>query len=438
MLSDCAGFNLHRLPFFDRIGFDEVRCYVIKSTEMESIKEIFRIGFGPSSSHTMAPRKAAELFLRDFPDAARFEVTLFGSLAATGKGHLTDKAVIDVLGGERTKIIWKSDTFLALHPNAMCFEAFDFLGNSMGKRVVYSIGGGKIVQEEGHEESEVKNVYPHHNLGDVLEYLDENGLTFWEYVQEFEGNEIWDYLMEVLNVMKQSVEEGINEEGVLPGGLRLRRKAMSYYTKARSYKPSLRGRCLVQSYALAVSEQNAAGGLIVTAPTCGSCGVVPAVLYHLNTEHGFTDKQIIRSLATAGLIGTVIKQNASISGAEVGCQGEVGSACSMAAAAANQLFGGTPQQIEYAAEIGLEHHLGLTCDPVCGLVQVPCIERNAFAALRALDANLYAMMSDGKHIISFDKVVETMKQTGKDLPSLYKETAAGGLAVVGKNFCSLQ
>lgn len=193
----------------------------------------------------------------------------------------------------------------------------------------------------------------------------------------------------------------------------------------------------MQSYALAVSEQNAAGGLIVTAPTCGSCGVVPAVLYHLNTEHEFTDKQIIRSLATAGLVGTVIKQNASISGAEVGCQGEVGSACSMAAAAANQLFGGTPQQIEYAAEIGLEHHLGLTCDPVCGLVQVPCIERNAFAALRALDANLYAMMSDGKHIISFDKVVETMKQTGKDLPSLYKETATGGLAVVGKGFCSL-
>jgi L-serine dehydratase len=319
----------------------------------------------------------------------------------------------------------------------MQFEAFDNEDKLLDSRKYYSIGGGKIIRENSNEGLEINEVYPHHSLTEILQYLDENGLTFWEYVQEFEHAEIWDYLAEVLAVMKKSVEDGLNEEGVLPGGLRLRRKAMSYYTKARSYKPSLKGRCLVQSYALAVSEQNAAGGLIVTAPTCGSCGVVPAVLYHLSKEHEFTDKQIIRSLATAGLFGSIIKHNASISGAEVGCQGEVGSACSMAAAAANQLFGGTPQQIEYAAEIGLEHHLGLTCDPVCGLVQVPCIERNAFAALRALDANLYAMMSDGKHVISFDKVVETMKQTGKDLPSLYKETAAGGLAVVGKGFCSI-
>jgi L-serine dehydratase len=404
---------------------------------MESIKEIFRIGYGPSSSHTMAPRKASELFLKENINAKRFEITLYGSLAATGKGHLTDKAIIDVLGKERTKIHWRSDIFLDLHPNAMKFEAFDENNQLLSTNTYYSIGGGKIIQENSKLGLEINEVYPHHNLTEILQYLDENGLTFWEYVQEFEDENIWDYLREVLQVMKKSVEDGLNEEGVLPGGLRLRRKAMSYYTKARSYKPSLKGRCLVQAYALAVSEQNASGGKIVTAPTCGSCGVVPAVLYHLNTEHEFTEKQIMRSLATAGLIGNVIKYNASISGAEVGCQGEVGSACSMAAAAANQLFGGTPQQIEYAAEIGLEHHLGLTCDPVCGLVQVPCIERNAFAALRALDANLYAMMSDGKHVISFDKVVETMKQTGKDLPSLYKETAEGGLAVVGKGFCNI-
>lgn len=404
---------------------------------MESIKEIFRIGYGPSSSHTMAPRKASELFLKENINAKRFEITLYGSLAATGKGHLTDKAIIDVLGKERTKIHWRSDVFLDLHPNAMKFEAFDKNNQLLSTNTYYSIGGGKIIQENSKLGLEIKEVYPHNNLTEILQYLDENGLTFWEYVQEFEDENIWDYLREVLQVMKKSVEDGLNEEGVLPGGLRLRRKAMSYYTKARSYKPSLKGRCLVQAYALAVSEQNASGGKIVTAPTCGSCGVVPAVLYHLNTEHEFTEKQIMRSLATAGLIGNVIKYNASISGAEVGCQGEVGSACSMAAAAANQLFGGTPQQIEYAAEIGLEHHLGLTCDPVCGLVQVPCIERNAFAALRALDANLYAMMSDGKHVISFDKVVETMKQTGKDLPSLYKETAEGGLAVVGKGFCNI-
>ncbi len=402
---------------------------------MESIKEIFRIGYGPSSSHTMAPRKAAENFLMKNPSAFEFEVTLFGSLAATGKGHLTDKAITDVLGKQRTTIVWKSDTFLAFHPNAMQFKALDRDKNIIEQQTLYSIGGGKIVEENSR--ATTVEVYPHHSLGEILEYADKNGLTLWEYVQQFEQSDIWDYLKEVVDVMRASVEEGINDEGVLPGGLRLRRKAMSYYTKARSYKPSLKGRCLVQAYALAVAEQNAAGGRIATAPTCGSCGVVPAVLYHLNKEHEFSEKQIIRSLATAGLIGNVIKHNASISGAEVGCQGEVGSACSMAAAAANQLFGGTPQQIEYAAEIGLEHHLGLTCDPVCGLVQVPCIERNAFAALRALDANLYAMMSDGKHIISFDKVVETMKQTGKDIPSLYKETSAGGLAVVGKGFCSL-
>lgn len=402
---------------------------------MESIKEIFRIGYGPSSSHTMAPRKAAENFLMKNPSAFEFEVTLFGSLAATGKGHLTDKAITDVLGKQRTTIVWKSDTFLAFHPNAMQFKALDRDKNIIEQQTLYSIGGGKIVEENS--SATTVEVYPHHSLGEILEYADKNGLTLWEYVQQFEQSDIWDYLKEVVDVMRVSVEEGINDEGVLPGGLRLRRKAMSYYTKARSYKPSLKGRCLVQAYALAVAEQNAAGGRIATAPTCGSCGVVPAVLYHLYKEHEFSEKQIIRSLATAGLIGNVIKHNASISGAEVGCQGEVGSACSMAAAAANQLFGGTPQQIEYAAEIGLEHHLGLTCDPVCGLVQVPCIERNAFAALRALDANLYAMMSDGKHIISFDKVVETMKQTGKDIPSLYKETSSGGLAVVGKGFCSL-
>ncbi len=402
---------------------------------MESIKEIFRIGYGPSSSHTMAPRKAAENFLMKNPSAFEFEVTLFGSLAATGKGHLTDKAITDVLGKQRTTIVWKSDTFLAFHPNAMQFKALDRDKNIIEQQTLYSIGGGKIVEENS--SATTVEVYPHHSLGEILEYADKNGLTLWEYVQQFEQSDIWDYLKEVVDVMRASVEEGINDEGVLPGGLRLRRKAMSYYTKARSYKPSLKGRCMVQAYALAVAEQNAAGGRIATAPTCGSCGVVPAVLYHLYKEHEFSEKQIIRSLATAGLIGNVIKHNASISGAEVGCQGEVGSACSMAAAAANQLFGGTPQQIEYAAEIGLEHHLGLTCDPVCGLVQVPCIERNAFAALRALDANLYAMMSDGKHIISFDKVVETMKQTGKDIPSLYKETSSGGLAVVGKGFCSL-
>ena len=398
--------------------------------DMESIKKIYRIGNGPSSSHTIGPRLAAEEFLKMTNDAKSYVVTLYGSLAATGKGHLTDKAIVDVLGEDRTKINWCPEIVLPFHTNGMKYEALDKDGKLIKDWLIYSVGGGKIADENTVFTEE--HIYPHKNLSEILNYIDYRGMTFWEYVEEFEGKEIWDYLYEVWEIMKKSVEDGIYEEGVLPGELHLRRKAMSYYTKARSYKPSLTGRCLVQAYALAVAEHNAGGGRIVTAPTCGSAGILPAVVYHLSKEHKFTDKQIVWALATAGIIGNVIKSNASISGAEVGCQGEVGSACSMAAAASNQLFGGSPQQIEYAAEMGLEHHLGLTCDPICGLVQVPCIERNAFAALRALDANLYAMMSDGKHLVSFDKVVETMKLTGKDLPSLYKETAEGGLAIVGK------
>ena len=263
-----------------------------------------------------------------------------------------------------------------------------------------------------------------------MRHCEQTGKTYWEYVNDCEGEEIWDYLAEVWKVMKAAVERGIEAEGVLPGGLGVRRKAVSYYVHAEGYSKSLKSRGLVYAYALAVSEENASGGLIVTAPTCGSCGIVPAVLYHLHTSKGFSEKRILRALATAGLFGNVVKQNASISGAEVGCQGEVGVACAMAAAAASQLFGGTPAQIEYSAEMGLEHHLGLTCDPVCGLVQIPCIERNAYAAARALDANLYAAFSDGKHSVDFDRIVEVMKQTGHDIPSLYKETALGGLAVI--------
>ena len=294
---------------------------------------------------------------------------------------------------------------------------------------MYSVGGGDIV-EEGQPRSAGPDIYPLTKISDIMRYCEENGTSYWEYVDECEGSAIWDYLAEVWGVMKSAVERGIEAEGVLPGGLGVRRKAVSYYVHAEGYNKSLKSRGLVYAYALAVSEENAAGGRIVTAPTCGSCGVVPAVLYHLYTSKGFSEKRILRALATAGLFGNVVKQNASVSGAEVGCQGEVGVACAMAAAAASQLFGGTVAQIEYSAEMGLEHHLGLTCDPVCGLVQIPCIERNAYAAARALDANLYAAFSDGKHRVTFDRIVEVMKQTGHDIPSLYKETALGGLAVI--------
>lgn len=397
---------------------------------MESIKRLYKIGFGPSSSHTMGPRKAASVFCRRHPEASRFEVTLFGSLAATGKGHLTDRAIVDELQAVApATIVWKPEVFLPYHPNAMTFKSFDAAGAVSEEITLYSVGGGDI-ELEGESKPEVKPVYEMSRIGEILKWCETTGRSYWEYVDMCEDNDVWDYLREVWEVMKNAVMRGIEAEGVLPGGLGVRRKAVSYYVHAAGYNSSLKSRGLVYAYALAVSEENAAGGRIVTAPTCGSCGVVPAVLYHLHTSKGFSEQRILCALATAGLFGNVVKHNASVSGAEVGCQGEVGVACAMAAAAASQLFGGTPAQIEYSAEMGLEHHLGLTCDPVCGLVQIPCIERNAYAAARALDANLYSAFSDGRHSVSFDRIVEVMKQTGHDLPSLYKETALGGLAAI--------
>lgn len=397
---------------------------------MESITQLYKIGLGPSSSHTMGPRRAAIEFLDKTRGAASYTVTLYGSLAATGKGHLTDRAILDVMQqAAPTAIAWQPDTFLPFHPNGMKLSAKDADGNVITSDTVYSIGGGDIVHD-GEQRTGTKSIYPLTTIADILKWCDETGRTYWEYVDQHEGSMVWDYLQRVWNVMKSAVERGIEAEGVLPGGLGVRRKAVSYYVRAAGYNSSLKSRGLVYAYALAVSEENASGGEIVTAPTCGSCGVLPAVLYHLHTSKGFSEQRILRALATAGLFGNVVKHNASVSGAEVGCQGEVGVACAMAAAAASQLFGGTPAQIEYSAEMGLEHHLGLTCDPVCGLVQIPCIERNAYAAARALDANLYSSFSDGRHSVSFDRIVEVMKQTGHDLPSLYKETAQGGLAVI--------
>ncbi len=398
---------------------------------MESLRQLFKIGNGPSSSHTMGPRKAAQIYLSELPEGTvKVVVTLYGALAATGKGHLTDKAVLDVLTPSiPTEIEWLPDTVLPFHTNGIRFESFGADGASLGSETFYSIGGGDIVRE-GESRQAAESIYPMTKIKEILAWCERTGLSYWEYVEQTEGPEIWDYLREVWQVMKNAVERGIEAEGILPGGLGVRRKAVSYHVHAAGYNSSLKSRGLVYAYALAVSEENAAGGEIVTAPTCGSCGIVPAVLYHLYTSKGFSEKRILRALATAGLFGNVVKHNASVSGAEVGCQGEVGVACAMAAAAASQLFGGTPAQIEYSAEMGLEHHLGLTCDPVCGLVQIPCIERNAYAAARALDANLYAAFSDGRHRVDFDRIVEVMKQTGHDLPSLYKETAKGGLAAI--------
>ena len=417
---------------------------------MESLRELYRIGIGPSSSHTMGPQAAAKIYLQRHPEAEAFDVTLYGSLAATGKGHMTDVAILGVLEPQGPVTLhWEPRTFLPFHPNGMKFAVLQADGTLSDPWTVYSIGGGALSEGEGkptpvlsgsssHPAHPVSSpaipspdsLYDLNTMEDIIAWCQQSGRTFWEYVERCEGPAIWDYLREVWQVMQEAVERGINHEGVLPGPLGLQRKAPVYYVKAKGYKSNLQSDGLVYAYALAVSEENASGGRIVTAPTCGSCGVLPAVLYHLSRNHTFSEERILHALATAGLIGNLVKHNASISGADVGCQGEVGVACAMASGAACQLFGGSVAQIEYAAEMGLEHHLGMTCDPVCGLVQIPCIERNAFAAARALDANFYASLSDGQHRVSFDRIVRVMKQTGHDLPSLYKETSEGGLAKI--------
>ncbi|MFO7879432.1 MAG: L-serine ammonia-lyase [Bacteroidota bacterium] len=394
---------------------------------MESIRNIYRIGHGPSSSHTMGPKKAAGQFRRKNPDASKYQVTLYGSLAATGKGHLTDVAIASEFDEKTLDIEWKPKEFLPAHPNAMTFRAYDDKEKLLDEWTAYSIGGGAIEDDNTSIEKQV--VYPFKNMGEILRYCNNNGMHIWELVESYENESIWEYLAEVWDVMQDAVKRGLENEGVLPSHLKLPRKAASYYIKANSHIGAIKKRALVFAYALAVSEENAAGGKIVTAPTCGSSGVMPAVLYYLKTKHEFSDIKILRALATAGIIGSLVKRNASISGAEVGCQGEIGTACAMASGATTQLFGGSIFQVENSAEMGLEHHLGLTCDPVAGLVQIPCIERNAFAAGRAFNHNAYAMLNDGRHRISFDKIVETVAKTGHDLPSLYKETSTGGLAL---------
>ena len=395
---------------------------------MESIKKIYKIGLGPSSSHTIGPRKAALAYSKEFPNYENYRVTLYGSLAATGVGHLTDVAIIKAFAPKQVEIVWQPSVFLPFHPNAMLFQTIDAAGNAANDKTIYSVGGGEL-SDGNTTTKDYSPIYELTDMNSILTWCKKNGRAFWEYVEEFEDKDINDYLNEIWKVMKSAVERGIDAEGRLPGQLNLQRKASSYYVKAKSYNSTLKRRSFVFSYALAVAEENAAGGEIVTAPTCGSCGVLPAVLYLLNKDFDFSDAKIIRALATAGLIGNIIKKNASISGAEVGCQGEIGAACAMASGAAAQAFGGSTSQIEYAAEMGLEHHLGLTCDPICGLVQVPCIERNAFAAARALDSSTFSILSDGRHLVSFDKIVRTMNQTGHDLPSIYKETSTGGLAL---------
>lgn len=395
---------------------------------MQSLKELYRIGIGPSSSHTMAPRHAAQQFLARYPDAACFTVVLQGSLAATGKGHFTDRAVLDVLGETRTTLVWEQATVPAYHPNGMVFTAMDAAGQTLGVWNVFSVGGGALREENGAAPAD--QVYPLKDFAEAMAWSDREGRPLWHLASEFDEPDIHQYLAAVWEQMQQTILAGLEKDEVLPGALRLARKAYLVYNKAKMQKDGLRRTGLLSAYALACGEENASGGTVVTAPTCGACGVLPAVLKYMQEITGCPDFRIVNALAAAGIIGNTAKQNASISGAEVGCQGEIGVACAMAAGAAASLMGGTTAQIEYAAEIGLEHFLGLTCDPVLGLVQIPCIERNALAANRAVIAAEYALLSDGKHRVSFDNVVAAMKSTGHDLPALYRETSGGGLATI--------
>lgn len=394
---------------------------------MKSLTELYKIGRGPSSSHTMGPEKAAKLFSERNKTATSFKVVLYGSLAKTGKGHGTD-VVLQKTFTKPVDVVFDYETTHLPHPNTMDLFAIDINGRIIDSWRVYSVGGGAI-EVEGEKSFEPKDVYPHHTFEQIREYCDKEEISVPQYVERFEGREIREYLSNIWDAMKNAIKQGLKASGVLPGGLNTERRAKILYQQRHiDETPQTKENRLVCAYAFAVSEQNAAGEIIVTAPTCGSCGILPAVLRYEQELHGFSNDDIINALCTAGIIGNIVKTNASISGAECGCQAECGTACSMAAAALAELFGMDFDQIEYSAEVAMEHHLGLTCDPVDGLVQIPCIERNAVAAMRAINAVSLANFLTTSRQISFDAVVETMYQTGKDINVRYRETSGGGLA----------
>ena len=395
---------------------------------MKSIREIYKIGKGPSSSHTMGPERAAKLCLQQYPQADHFRVTLYGSLSKTGVGHGTDRVLLDTLGENRTKIVFSQESWEGMHPNTMDFSAFcDDI--EIGQIRIESIGGGDI-RIPGERKKDSEEVYIEHSFAEIADFCKWRYIhTLSEYVELNEGPEIWDFLMEVWQVMKQAIADGLKAEGVLPGGLNVQRKAKYLYSQIPEEQiPALVEFQHIAAYAYAVAEQNAGNGTVVTAPTCGACGVLPAVLKYAQDTKGFTDEEICRGLATAGIIGNLTKTNASISGAECGCQAEIGTACSMAAAALAELYKQDLDQVEYAAEVAMEHHLGLTCDPICGLVQIPCIERNAVAAVRAMNACNLSYFLTGSRNISYDMVCRAMKETGVNLDHRFRETSEGGLA----------
>ena len=395
---------------------------------MKSIRDLYKIGKGPSSSHTMGPARAAEIFKSENPDAERYEVVLYGSLAKTGVGHGTDRVLRDAFAPKDVQIVFaKHDPDDLKHPNTLDLSAFTGTEKTASIRVE-SIGGGDIVVE-GRPGLEPPEVYPENSFAEIAQFCAWRQVSLPQYVEMNEGPEIWDFLKDIWNAMRKEIHDGLSAEGVLPGGLNVQRKAKYLFERGHQVDiPQVRELQQVCAYAFAAAEQNAGNGTIVTAPTCGSCGVLPAVLLYLQDKYKFTDEKIAEALSVAGLLGCLIKRNASVSGAECGCQAEIGSACSMAAAAMSQLMGLSIQEIEYSAEIAMEHHLGLTCDPICGLVQIPCIERNAVAAKRAIDASNLAHMLVGTRTISFDMVVRTMYETGLSINKAFRETSEGGLA----------
>ena len=398
---------------------------------MQSIRELYKIGNGPSSSHTMGPKRAAEWFKNNNQEADKFEVYLYGSLAFTGEGHLTNKIIEDVLKPTETNIIFDTEFKCTKHPNTMDLVAFKE-GKEISRERIYSVGGGTI-EIEGQTKEGIPNIYTLKSFEEIKQYCINNDISLADYVFEVEDENFKEYLKEVWNTMKNCIRSGLSTEGNIPGKLKIQRKAKMIFENIKDDDDAtLKRTRLITSYAYAVSENNASGGVIVTAPTCGASGVLPAVLNYVYEVKKVDEEEILNSLAVAGIVGNLVKTNASISGAECGCQAEIGTACSMAAAAAAYLMGLDINQIENAAEIAMEHHLGLTCDPIYGYVQIPCIERNAVGALRAIDAANMSQVINGKSYISFDLVVETMYETGKDLNSHYRETSEGGLA---KKYC---
>ncbi|MBQ7247719.1 MAG: L-serine ammonia-lyase [Lachnospiraceae bacterium] len=396
---------------------------------MQSIKSVYKVGNGPSSSHTVGPYRAAKYFRNRYPDADRFEVTLYGSLACTGEGHSTGKAIKEQIPD--AQIIIDREKQDLPHPNTMLFKAFRN-GELIGSNRILSVGGGSI-RFEGEEAFEEETVYIEKNFSEICEKCARTGLSLKEFIWANEDPSLRQYLRDIWHAMIAAIERGLSAEGVLPGGLGVTRKAKSLYEKRVYNEPSdITMNRIIASYAFAVSEENASEHVVVTAPTCGSCGVIPAVFYYMQHDRGFPEEEIIDALAVAGLIGNIIRTNASISGAECGCQAEIGSACSMAAAGLACLYGFNTDQIEYSAETAMEHNLGLTCDPVKGLVQIPCIERNSVAAMRAISAVNLSQFLTSTRKISFDAVVETMYQTGLDMNEKYRETSHGGLAVMYK------